>query len=71
MSSLLEAWTDSGVNRSDNMLSSLICADFYNDENEMEKPEVDNVEEYQTSVMKKPKVDEVEEYQASVTLKKQ
>ena len=53
------------------MLSSLICADFYNDENEMEKPEVDNVEEYQTSVMKKPKVDEVEEYQASVTLKKQ
>ena len=38
-----------------------------NNGNEMEKIEVDNVEEDQTSILEKPKVDEVEEDQASVT----
>ena len=42
-----------------------------NDENEMEKPEVDNYEEEKASVLKQPKVDEVKEYQASVPSKKQ
>ena len=37
----------------------------------MEKPEVDNIEEYQASVLEKAKVDEVEEYQASDTSNKQ
>ena len=37
-----------------------------NDENEMEKPEVYNVEEEEASVMEQLKVDEVEEDQDSV-----
>ena len=36
----------------------------------MEKPEFDNVEEEQASVLEQPKVDEVEEYQYSVPSKK-
>ena len=42
-----------------------------NDENEMEKPEVYNVEEEEASVIEQLKVDEVEEDQDSVPSKKQ
>ena len=62
MAELLEAWTDSGVNRVKNTSLTLIIPKLYNDENEMEKPEVDNVEKEQSSVLEKPKNDEVEEY---------
>ena len=53
------------------MLSILIGPELDKDDNEMEKPEVDNIEEYQASVLEKAKVDEVEEYQASDTSNKQ
>ena len=59
MAALLEAWNNYGVNKVDKMLPTLIGPDLDNDENETKKPEVDNVEEYQASVMEKPKVDEV------------
>ena len=62
MAELLEAWTDSGVNRVKNTSLTLIIPKLYNNENEMEKPEVDNVEKEQSSVLEKPKNDEVEEY---------
>ena len=41
------------------MSSTLIGTKLDNDKNEMEKPEVDNVEEKQSSVLEQPKVDEV------------
>ena len=41
------------------MSSTFIGPELDNDENEMEKPEVDNVEEEQSSVLEQPKVDEV------------
>ena len=56
---LLEAWNDYGFNKTDKMSSTLIGTKLDNDKNEMEKPEVDNVEEKQSSVLEQPKVDEV------------
>ena len=53
------------------MSSTLIGPNLDNNDNKMEKPEVDNVEEDQNSILKKPKVDEVEEDQAAVPSKKQ
>ena len=52
------------------MPSTIIGLELDNNENEMEKPKVDNVEEDQASVLEKPKVDNVEEDQASVLLNK-
>ena len=42
------------------MYSTSIGPELDNDENEIDKPEGDNVEEEQASVMEQPKVDEVE-----------
>ena len=44
MASLLEVWTDPGVNRAEKMLSTSIGPDLDNDENEIEIFEVKNVE---------------------------
>ena len=41
---LLDSWTGSGVNKANNMLSILIGPELDKDDNEMEKPEVDNIE---------------------------
>ena len=65
MAALLEAWTDSGVHRSENMSSTSIGPELDNNENEIEKPEVYNIEEEQDFFLEQPKVDEVEEYHAS------
>ena len=53
------------------MSSTSIGTELDKNDNEMEKPEVDNVEEYQASVMEKPKFDNAGEDQASVHSKKQ
>ena len=37
LASLLESWTDSGVNRAENMSSTVIGTKLDNDEKEMEK----------------------------------
>ena len=71
MAELLEAWTIYRVYRAEKISSTSIGPELDNYENEMEKPEVDNVEEDQNSILKKPKVDEVEEDQAAVPSKKQ
>ena len=42
------------------MSSTLIGPDLDNNNNKMEKPEVDNVDEDQASILEKRKVDEVE-----------
>ena len=42
------------------MLSTSIGTELDNDENEMEKPEVDNVKEEKSSILEQPKFDEVE-----------
>ena len=70
MTELLEAWTDSEVNRAEIILSTLIGPNLDNNDNKMENLEFDNVEEHQASVLEKPKVDEFEEDQASDILKK-
>ena len=66
MAELLEAWTDSRVNRVEKMLSTSIAPELDNDVNENEKPEVQNAEEEQATVLEQPKVDKVEKDQASV-----
>ena len=53
MASLLEAWYNYWVKREENMSSNLIGHKLENYENEMEEPKVDNVEEYQASVLLK------------------
>ena len=52
-------------------MSTLIVPGLDNGDNEMEKLEVDHVEEDQASFLEKPKVDEVEQDEASVPSKKQ
>ena len=42
------------------MFSTSIVPKLDNDENEMEKPEFENVEDEQASVLEQPKVNEVE-----------
>ena len=64
MAELLEYLTDSGVNRAENMLSTLIGPELDNNDNEIGKPEVDNSEENPAYVLGKQKVYEVEEDQA-------
>ena len=66
MAELLEAWTIYRVYRAEKISSTSIGPELDNYENEMEKPEVDNVEEVQASVLEQPRVDEVEEYQDAV-----
>ena len=48
------------------MLSTSIAPELDNDVNENEKPEVQNAEEEQATVLEQPKVDKVEKDQASV-----
>ena len=43
LAELLEAWPDSGVHRADKMSSTSIGLKLDNNENEMEKPDVENV----------------------------
>ena len=71
LAALVEAWTDSRFNRAENILSTLIVPGLDNGDNEMEKLEVDHVEEDQASFLEKPKFDEVEQDEASVPSKKQ
>ena len=52
------------------MLSTSIAPELDNDVNENEKPEVQNAEEEQATVLEQPKVDKVEKDQASVPEKK-
>ena len=59
MAALLEAWINYVVHRVEEMESTSIGPEFDNNENEIEKPEVDNVEEEQSSVLEQTKVDEV------------
>ena len=51
MAALLKAWSDSGFNRENTMSSNLIGPNLENDENEMEEPKVDYVEENQASIL--------------------
>ena len=51
-------------------MSALIGTDLDNNENEMGKTEVVNVEKDESSVLEKPKVDNFEKYQAYVPSKK-
>ena len=48
------------------MSSNLIIPELDNDANEIEKPEVQNAEEEQATVLEQQKVDKVEKDQASV-----
>ena len=48
------------------MSSTSIVPELDNDLNEIEKPEVQNAEEEQATVLEQPKVDKVEKDQASV-----
>ena len=56
MAALSEALTDSVVNRAENMVSTAIGPELDNDENEIENPEILNVEEEQATVLEQPKV---------------
>ena len=70
MAELLEAWTDSGVNRVEKNLSTSIVPKLNNNVNENDKTEVQNIEEKQATYLEQPKVDKVEKYQVSVSTKK-
>ena len=59
LAKLLEPWTDSGDHRAEKMPSTLIGADLDKNENEVEKPEVRNVKEKQSSILEEPKFDEL------------
>ena len=48
------------------MSSTSIGPELNKNENEMEKYEIESVEEEQASVLEQPKVDEVQKYQASI-----
>ena len=52
------------------MLSTSIGPDLDKDENEIEKPEVKNVEEEQATLLEQLKFYEVKKYQASVSSNK-